>query len=166
MFRTIQDFVDLWKSESDSTIKIFSNITDEKLNQKVSENIRSLGRLAWHITQTLTEMPFKAGIVDKDYLDELPVPLSVQEIINTYKKYSEALIESLENKWTDKDLTDVIDMYGQKWKKKFILQVLITHQIHHRAQMTVIMRLLNIPVPGIYGPSKEEWTQFGMTPQE
>ena len=65
-----------------------------------------------------------------------------------------------------KDLTDAIDMYGQKWKKKFILQVLITHQIHHRAQMTVIMRLLNIPVPGIYGPSKEEWTQFGMTPQE
>ncbi|MEJ2544683.1 MAG: DinB family protein [Calditrichaceae bacterium] len=166
MFRTIQDFIELWKSEADSTIKIFSNITDDKLDNKVSENIRSLGRLAWHITQTLTEMPYKAGIVDKDDLDELPVPSSVKDIVDIYKKYSEALIKSLEKKWTDKDLAEVIDMYGQKWEKRKILQVLITHQIHHRAQMTVIMRLQNIPVPGIYGPSKEEWTQFGMTPQD
>ena len=166
MFRTIHDFLELWESEADSTLKIFSNITDDKLNHKVSENIRSLGRLAWHITQTLTEMPFKAGIVDKDYLDELPVPPSVKDIIDSYKKYSEALVKSLESKWTDKDLNDVIDMYGQQWEKKKILQVLITHQIHHRAQMTVLMRLQDIPVPGIYGPSKEEWTQFGMTPQD
>lgn len=166
MFRTVQDFVNLWKSEADCTIKIFSNITDDKLNYKFSDNIRSLDKLAWHITQTLTEMPYKAGIVDKDYLNKLPVPSSVKDIINIYTKYSKALIKSVESEWTDKDLTDVIDMYGQKWEKKKILLSLITHQIHHRAQMTVIMRLQNIPVPGIYGPSKEEWTQFGMDPQD
>ncbi len=166
MFRTVQDFVNLWKSEAACTIKIFSNITDDKLNYKISDRIRNLGKLAWHITQTLTEMPYKAGIVDKDYLDKLPVPSSVKDIIDVYKKYSKALIKSVESKWTDNNLTDVIDMYGQKWEKKKILLSLITHQIHHRAQMTVIMRIQNISVPGIYGPSKDEWTQFGMESQD
>jgi len=166
MFRTIQDFVNLWKMETDCTIKIFLKITDDKFNHKVSPNIRSLGKLAWHITQTLTEMPYKAGIVEKDYLDEITVPDSVQKIVDTYKKYSKVLIRSLESKWTDKDLNDEIDMYGQRWEKKKILLSLITHQIHHRAQMTIIMRLQNIPVPGVYGPSKEEWLQFGMDPQD
>jgi uncharacterized damage-inducible protein DinB len=39
---------------------------------------------------------------------------------------------------------------------------LIQHQAHHRGQMTVLMRQAGLPVPGIYGPSKEEWANFGM----
>lgn len=166
MYRKIKDFVNDWKAEEEVTYTIFSPITDDKLNHKVAENIRSLGRLAWHITQTLTEMPSKAGIVEKDDLEHEPIPATMKEIIDTYKKFSKMLIQSLQENWTDADLNDVIELYGQKWEKRKILLVLITHQIHHRAQMTVIMRMQNIPVPGIYGPSKEEWTQYGMEPQE
>ena len=111
-------------------------------------------------------MPSKAGIVETDDLEHVPIPESMKEIIDTYKKYSEALLQSMESKWNDKDLNEMIDMYGQKWEKKKILLSLITHQIHHRAQIIVLMRLQNIPVPGIYGPSKEEWTKFGMEPQD
>ncbi|MNF01709.1 DinB family protein [compost metagenome] len=53
-------------------------------------------------------------------------------------------------------------MYGELWEKGKILRVLISHQSHHRGQMTVIMRILGLPVPGLYGPSKEEWAEFGM----
>lgn len=166
MFSQIQDFVDLWKTESELTIKVFSNITNEKLKDEVTPNIRSLGRLSWHITQTLTEMPYKAGIVDKDFLDNLPVPSTIEEIISTYKKYSDILVQSLQNKWTDDKLDEIIEIYGQKWERKKILWSLISHQIHHRAQLTTIMRLQNVPVPGIYGPSKEEWVKFGMEPHK
>ncbi len=34
--------------------------------------------------------------------------------------------------------------------------MIINHMIHHRAQMTIYLRLLDIPVPGLYGPSADE----------
>jgi len=40
------------------------------------------------------------------------------------------------------------------------------HQAHHRGQMTVLMRQAGMKVPGVYGPSKEEWSAFGMEPME
>jgi uncharacterized damage-inducible protein DinB len=40
------------------------------------------------------------------------------------------------------------------------------HEIHHRAQMTVLMRQAGLKVPGLYGPAKEEWSQYNMPPME
>lgn len=50
-------------------------------------------------------------------------------------------------------------MYGMKWEKGFTLQILMHHEIHHRGQMTVLMRQEGLKNPGIMGPSKEEWEQ-------
>lgn len=166
MYRKIDDFLSDWKTEQEFTLTIFSKIKDEHLSSKPAENIRTLGRLAWHITQTLTEMPFKAGILKKDELEDQPILVTAKEIIAQYKTYSSRLMESIGKTWKDSELTDILEVYGQKWEKRKILSVMVTHQIHHRAQMTIIMRLLNIEVPGIYGPSKEEWVKFGMSPQD
>jgi uncharacterized damage-inducible protein DinB len=35
-------------------------------------------------------------------------------------------------------------------------QIMLNHVIHHRAQLTVYMRMLDVPVPGLYGPSADE----------
>ncbi|MNL50974.1 DinB family protein [compost metagenome] len=90
------------------------------------------------------------------------MPSSVKELTELYEKYSEALVKAVRSKWTDSSLTDQIEMYGDLWEKGKVLHVLIVHQTHHRGQMTVIMRMLGLPVPGLYGPSKEEWAEFGM----
>lgn len=37
-----------------------------------------------------------------------------------------------------------------------VVRHLISHMIHHRAQLLVYLRLLNVPVPGVYGPSADE----------
>ncbi|MCK6259572.1 DinB family protein [Fictibacillus sp. KIGAM418] len=47
-------------------------------------------------------------------------------------------------------------MYGEKWENGLTLYILNCHQIHHRGQMTVLMRLAGLKVPGVYGPSIEE----------
>ena len=166
MYRKIEDFINTWKTEEEATLKIFSNIKDEHLTKTVSANTRSLGRLAWHITQTLTEMGSKVELIDNDYLDSKPIPESTSQIIEDYKKYCDELAINLKAKWTDEDLSLKMDLFGQSWERGRILEMLVNHQIHHRAQMTVIMRLLGLPVPGIYGPSKEEWSGFGMAPQD
>jgi uncharacterized damage-inducible protein DinB len=166
MYRNIEDFIADWKSEEEFTIKIFSSIPEDVKSSKVNDNIRSLERLAWHISQTLTEMPYKAGIIAQDYLEDEPIPANMKEIILIYKKYSGELMNLVAQKWKDEDLTAKVEMYGQQWERRKILSVLVLHQVHHRAQMTTIMRLLHVPVPGIYGPSKEEWSAIGMEPME
>jgi len=38
------------------------------------------------------------------------------------------------------------------------------HELHHRGQLTVLMRQAGLVVPGIFGPAQEEWTRYGMEP--
>lgn len=166
MYRTISDFTSDWATETAATLQIFEAITDDKKAEKVHPNIRTLDRLAWHITQSLTEMPHKAGLMETDVLDNQPIPSGMADIINTYKKYCQLLEQAVKDKWSDADLFAEVNMYGENWPKGKILTVLINHQIHHRAQMTIIMRLLDLEVPGIYGPSREEWVKYGMAAME
>jgi uncharacterized damage-inducible protein DinB len=62
-------------------------------------------------------------------------------------------------------LSEVIPIYGEKWPRGLTLSILIGHQTHHRGQMTVLMRQAGLPVPGVVGPSKEEWAAMGMPVQ-
>ena len=166
MYKTIEDFIDDWKEEAESTIKVFEKVDDAEIKNKVNDNVRTLGKIAWHITQTLTEMPASAKIISEDALENRDVPESIKIIIDKYEQHSGELVNSLKENWKDSDLTEIVELYNQKWKRSKVLSVLIKHQIHHRAQMTVIMRLLNTKVPGIYGPAKDEWSEYGMEPQE
>ncbi len=166
MFRKISDFESVWKNESQSTLKIFNALTQESLSQAVDEGYRTLGRLAWHIVLTLPEMMGRTGLKIEGISENDPVPGNLQDIISGYEKVSSALLEQVHDKWGDDDLLKEDDMYGEMWKKGFSLFVLITHEIHHRAQMTVLMRQAGLKVPGVYGPSKEEWANYGAPPPE
>jgi uncharacterized damage-inducible protein DinB len=162
MYRSIEDFIKDWDAESTGSVKVFSTLTENTKKVLVHPEVRSLERLSWHLIQTITEMGNRAGLFNEDELEHSNMPSTVQELAKIYEKYSEALIKAVRSKWTDSSLTDQVEMYGELWEKGKILRVLISHQSHHRGQMTVIMRILGLPVPGLYGPSKEEWAEFGM----
>jgi len=162
MYRSIEDFENDWKNEENSTLQIFRNITDETKSIKIHENVRALDRLAWHITQTIPEMGLHAGLVTENLLDGLPIPESFEELIKVYQEYNTILLKRVKSKWTDSTLGDTVNMYGQVWTKGQVLSVFVAHQAHHRAQMTVVMRMVGLPVPGVYGPAKEEWVNMGM----
>lgn len=166
MYRSIEDFLTERKEEESSTVKLFSLLTEETKAVKIHENVRSLERLAWHITQTITEMGKNAGLFETDLLHELPAPATLAELIEIYIDYNTLLLRTVRLKWTDSNLEDPVNMYGEQWKKGKILSVLVAHESHHRSQMTIIMRMLSLPVPGIYGPSKEEWAGMGIPPME
>lgn len=166
MYCNITEFVEDWTKESQSTLDVFSHIDDRKKAVRINENLRSLERLAWHITQSITEMLHRAGLFDKDSLEKEPMPSTMDKNREIYSLYSKELIRLVREKWENTDLTEKVDMYGEKWEKRFVLSVLVKHQIHHRGQMTAIMRVLGLKVPGTYGPSKEEWIKLGMDPQD
>jgi uncharacterized damage-inducible protein DinB len=166
MYRVIKDFTEDWKYESEATLKVFKNLTQESLEQKVSPDGRSLGFIAWHITTSIPEMLERCGFKFEGYKENMPLPEKLEEIIKAYETYSKLIAKFIPENWKDENLTDEVNMYGEMWAKGKILAVLIGHQAHHRAQMTVLMRQAGLKVPGIYGPSKEEWAMFGMPAQD
>ncbi len=162
MYHHIPDFLSDWGYESKSTLSLFKNLTNESLKKEVHPNVRTLGLLSWHIIHTMQEMLSKTGLAidikeQQDYNNE-----SVSEICNTYENGAKLVTETVKKNWTDADLNKEDEMYGDKWKRGTTLFVLIKHQAHHRAEMVVIMRILGLPVIGVYGPTKEEWAQWGM----
>ena len=166
MYYKISDFISDWKYESESTIKVFSSLTDETLSKKVHEKVRTAGRLAWHIVISIGEMAHRTGLTFETVDEHTPIPATVSEIIKYYKQTSENLIAEIKSKWNDETLMLEDNMYGEKWKRGTTLGVLNVHQIHHRAQLTTVMRLAGLKVPGVYGPSNEEWAAMGMQPEE
>jgi uncharacterized damage-inducible protein DinB len=166
MFTSVQHFTESFKYESESTLKLFKNITNEALLIKPNDDIRSIQRLVWHITITLGEMLGKAGLTIQ-CPEEHSSPLNdMNEIYNTYAKAAKSVLEQVALHWTDDDLNTKVPMYGDVWTKGTILSVLIKHEVHHRGQLTVLMRLNGLKVPGIYGPSKEEWAEWNMPAAE
>lgn len=166
MYHTIKEFLEDWKNESSATYKVFEAFTDESLNQKVYTEGRTLGKIAWHIVVTVGEMAGKVGAKVECPAEDSPVPASAAVIAAAYKTAADSLYADAENNWTDAMLADVFDMYGEQWTRAKTLDVLIKHEIHHRAQLTVLMRQAGLKTPGVYGPSKEEWAAYGMPPME
>jgi uncharacterized damage-inducible protein DinB len=162
MYRKIEDFQRIWSYEASETLRLFKDLTDESLNQKVIEDGRSLGFLAWHIVTTIEEFFGSAGIMIESVKPEVEVPKSVSEIVSEFEKAVSALNEELPKNWKDEDLTDEIPMYGETWTKGFTLTCFLMHAAHHRGQITVLMRQAGVKVHGVYGPAKEEWTEMGM----
>ena len=165
MFRTISDFLTAWKVESESTLKVFRALTDASLEQRVTPEGRTLGFIAWHILGSMTYMMTEAGSPIAAPGEKDPMPASAAAIAGAYENGAKAVAEAIQTKWTDAQLGDYIQMFGESWTKGFILGSIMAHQCHHRGQMTVLMRQAGLKVPGIYGPSKEEWAYYAMEPQ-
>jgi uncharacterized damage-inducible protein DinB len=164
MFVSISDFEQAWKNESTGTQKILDTLTDASLSQAVSPQDRTLGRIAWHIVTSIHEMLSRNGLVFEAPQHEAALPSSAQEIAAGYRQATENLIQAIKSQWTDASLLEKVDMYGEQWPKGLTLQILIAHEIHHRGQMTVLMRQAGLRVPGVFGPAREEWSQMGMEP--
>lgn len=166
MFRHIDDFIQAFEYESESTLKVFRNISNEALLARPHDNIRSIQRLVWHITITLGEMPGKAGLNIECPDEHSAPPDDINAICQAYETAAKSVMEQVKSRWTDADLSTEVNMYGEQWSKGTILTVLVKHEAHHRGQLTVLMRLNGLSVPGVYGPSKEEWAAWNMASPE
>ncbi len=165
MYTTIEEFAKDWEHESQSTQKLLDQFTDASLSQAIAPNHRTLGRIAWHIATTIPEMMNQVGAgitkLDKD----APVPSSADAIKRGYAAASKELLDNVKKNWNNETLKQVDTLYGsEKWEKGRTLRILVIHQVHHRGQLTVLMRQAGLTVPGVYGPSFEEWTTYGMNP--
>lgn len=164
MFSSVSTFLQVWEKEAESTQRILDALSDDSLSQLVAMQDRTLGRIAWHLVTTIPEMMGRTGLILESINEDTPLPKTAEEISHNYQKVSNSLITAVRNQWNDQTLLETRDMYGETWVIGTTLSALVDHQIHHRGQMTVLMRQAGLKVPGIYGPAREDWSQMGMEP--
>lgn len=166
MYRKLEDFIREWQYESESTLKLFELIEDHHFHEQVHPRVRSVARLAFHITHTIGEMMERTGLKIDGYSEEDDLYWTKKELIEAYNRFSNSLLDQVKKNWTDADLAKKDNMYGEEWKRGTTLSVLVRHQTHHRGEMVVLMRMLDMKVIGIYGPASEEWQTMGQQPQD
>ncbi|WP_075620239.1 DinB family protein [Paenisporosarcina indica] len=160
MYHTIEEFVADWTYESESTQKLLDLLSDDSLGTQVKEGERSLGFLAWHIVISLHEMLSRMGLEFEAPHQDAALPATAKEIADGYRQANQGFTESV-RKWSDVKLADENDMYGEMWSNAQTLNMVVKHQIHHRGQLTVLMRQAGLPLVGMYGPSREDWAAYG-----
>jgi uncharacterized damage-inducible protein DinB len=151
------------KEEAETTRKMLKIIPEDKYDWKPHQKSMSVRRLAAHLAELPGWIPMAidTDVLDFSANDYKATPfkdnielLSIFEV--NQKKAEEALPkttdEYLQNIWTMKD-GDQVFMAATK---EYVIRMALSQTIHHRAQMGVFLRLLNIPIPGSYGPSADE----------
>ncbi len=164
MYATIDQFIGHWTFEAAGTQRLFDALTDASLAQESHPGGRNIGRIAWHIAQTIPEMMARTGLHVTGVDEHAPVPAHAAEIAAGYRAAAASLVEQLRARWIDQTLEESDDMYGERWTRRQTLSALIGHQTHHRGQLTILMRQAGLQPPGVYGPNKEAWAKMGMEP--
>lgn len=149
-------------AEETSTRKCLERVPDSLYNWKPHEKSMQLGYLALlvaDIPKWLT-VSIQKGVIDlatwgrhelsttQDLLDYFN-----QNIEEAKKVVGEVSDEALENEMF------TLSMNGKELMKTSKLETIsssINHWVHHRGQLTVYMRLNDIAVPSIYGPSADD----------
>ncbi|WP_274649116.1 DinB family protein [Paenibacillus humicola] len=164
MFKTVQEFAAEWKMETKSTARVLEAMTDASLGQRIAPNHRTLGQLGWHLATTMHEMLSRTGLEFPPLEGGEQAPESAAAVTDAYKRASADMLRAVETQWTDASLGQVTNMYGEDWPNGLTLRILIQHEIHHRGQMTVLLRQAGLRAPDIYGPTREDWLERGMQP--
>ena len=79
--------------------------------------------------------------------------------MKTYRAVSSAMQEAVNKQWTDETLMQTSSLFGETWLNGLTLYTLMKHEIHHRGQMTVLIRQAGLKVPDVYGPTLEQMEQ-------
>jgi uncharacterized damage-inducible protein DinB len=153
-------------AEGDTTRKMLSRVPDDKFDYKPHAKSMDMKRLATHIADLpgWIHMTFTTDEIDFAKPYEQPEINSNADLMAYFeKRYTDGLSTLIpENEavldkiWT---LRNGDQIYGADPKIE-ILRMSFSQQIHHRAQLGVYLRLLDIPIPGSYGPSADE-NNFG-----
>ena len=149
--------------EMTTTRKVLERVPEDRFAWKPHAKSFSLGALAAHVAALPT---WGKETLDKSEIDiagsQPPAaPLSKAELLATFDKHVAATRSALVGR-SDAELlaTWTLKRGGKtifSMPKTIVLRSLVlSHLIHHRGQLSVYLRLLDVPVPSIYGPSADE----------
>ena len=160
---TIQQLVKEMEQEAKTTQKMLAIIPTDKFDWKPHEKSMNIQKLATHIA----ELPgWVTMVLNTSELDFASNPYNPVKITNTADLLSyfettlsegKARLEKAKENdllpdWTLRNGEQILSVSS----KAEVIRMVFCQIVHHRAQLGVYLRLLNIPIPGSYGPSADE----------
>lgn len=149
--------------EAVTTRKILERVPEEKFDWQPHEKSMTMKQLTTHIAELPSWISLALHTSGLDFATSsyTPTPIdSTAALLELYDKSLEAGKEALSNAKEDDLLPDWTLRNGEQVYNVFTKYEIVRHcfsQVtHHRAQLGVYLRLLNIPIPGSYGPSADE----------
>lgn len=151
------------EQEAQTTRKMLQRVPDDKWDWKPHEKSMSLKMLSVHVAELASWIGLGINTEELDFAKNPYQQLPVQTNADLLEVFEKSLQEGkdalanakesdLEPNWTLRS-GDQIYMVITKYE---MVRHALAQTIHHRAQLGVYLRLLNIPIPGSYGPSADE----------
>lgn len=151
-------------NEAKTTRACLERVPLDKSDWKPHEKSMSMGRLAVHCAEMFgwTKETLTQDELDFATMDMTPFePRNTEELLAFFDKHIEKAKEILgstsdETMFTDWTMRNGEQVYMTMPKVAVMRTFVLNHIIHHRGQLSVYLRLNDIPVPSIYGPSADE----------
>jgi uncharacterized damage-inducible protein DinB len=152
------------EQEAATARKCLERLPADKFDWKPHEKSMTFSRLATHVAEMFgwTENTVKQDVLDFAEGDWKPFePKSTEELLKFFDenlaKAKAALGETSDETFmTDWTMRNGEQVYFTMPKVAVMRTFVMNHIIHHRGQLSVYLRLNDIPVPSIYGPSADE----------
>jgi uncharacterized damage-inducible protein DinB len=150
--------------EMATTRRLLERLPQEQLGWKPHEKSMTLGRLASHIA----EIPgWVSEIVEREGFDVgasgyvPPTVATVAQILEMFDRTTRLAAEAVRRQTAERlmatwRLTKKGQLVVEMPRVGVIRTFLLNHLIHHRGQLSVYLRLRNVPLPSIYGPTADE----------
>lgn len=150
MFKTVSEFLEDRLAEERLTLAVIKAGNSESiLAIRPAPGAFSFAELGWHISQALFKIGEQVGLIVPDMAKpELP---TASMLAKEYLLRSEMFRKEIERKLTDQTLGEIRPVYGFDWTVGYTLNVIMKHEVHHRAQMVTLLHLGGIKPPKIYG---------------
>jgi uncharacterized damage-inducible protein DinB len=150
------------EQEGKSTLKMLERLPMDKLDWAPHPKSLTLGRLAWHV---VTIPALAVGLIDAGRFDitnggppQLPESPEYVETFRGNLKAIRARLAGMDD--VALKTTFVIERDGGELMQLptivFLRQIMMNHSYHHRGQLSVYLRMLDVPLPAIYGTSADE----------
>jgi uncharacterized damage-inducible protein DinB len=159
-------FIAELQQEAVATRKCLERIPEEKFDWKPHEKSFTMSKLAAHVAETTG---WVKEIIETPELDFAAheykpfEPKTTSELVEFFDKSLADATEALENA-SDETLTENWklrngeEVYFEMPRAQVLRGMAFNHLINHRGQLSVYLRLNDIPVPALYGPSADEGT--------
>ena len=155
MYSNVQDFLTQYAYESAATNKLLAAVSDANFNVEPNSKVRSTGRLSWHIAKAVSEIGSLLPItITKATAEDKPETAAAAAAL--HRKSADELMAAVKSTITNDMLNNEINAWGMKMTVASTLWMIVAHEIHHRGQLQVVIRVVgDVPV-GVVGPTDEE----------
>ncbi len=151
-----------FENEAGTTRRVLERVPSDKLAWQPHPKSMSLGVLALHVAASPGVIcGWAAQDVTQFKGDPAPTPASTEEILAAHDR-SVTTTKDILGKLGDEGLQGMWSLKAgdntlmTMPKAALVRAIVMNHWIHHRGQLSVYLRLLDVPVPSIYGPSADE----------